>query len=274
MSRKRDWCKLDEAWYAHRKLRRILRDYGPVAGAYWSYLIARSYADSHHEDNPQGAITTTLRDMSDDLYDQHDRMGLWDAFVTAGLITMRGKIRDEHGPDLDAEVIITLADFGGWQWPKGAPARRQAASRYPDKNPTICRDVSQVVTEPSQLVTQIEKKRESKREITSPPPPVERPPAHVRARPAAIARADDEVAAVASMTEALTRVADEGTAAGAAEALMFRSSKRHPSAGMILPLPQWVAAVDAFVAKVESGWTAPAGLHHWDGADGWCCVDD
>jgi hypothetical protein len=95
--------------------------------------------------------------------------------------------------------------------------------------------------------------------ISTTPPPVERPPAHVRARQSAVARADDEVAAVHQMTTALTRVADEGTAAGAAEALMFRSSKRHPSAGMILPLAQWVAAVDAFVAKVESGWTAPAG---------------
>lgn len=174
MSRARDWCKLHERWYSSKKVRRLTRKYGPVAGGYWALLIARAYTESHHADNPCGVIQLALQDLADDLYDHHDRTGLFEAMVSARLIVIRG---DGWKSDLASEVEVELVDFAGEQHPKGSSARRQLERRERDRaeNSGASGETSQVVTQASQVVTtctQTEREKEIEKESDSTTPPV------------------------------------------------------------------------------------------------------
>lgn len=168
--RKRDWCKLDEDWAGNRKVRRVLRKHGPVAGAYWTLLIARAYAASHHEDNPTGIIRCGADDLAEELSDRHDRTEMWDSLVSAKLIRVKGETW------LDDDLEIELVDFNGWQHPKGAPARRQLEKREAEKGADLQGCVtapSRPVTDAFVSVTQIESKSKKKKEKKTSASPAE-----------------------------------------------------------------------------------------------------
>lgn len=154
MGRVRQWAKLDWDWYTNKKVRRVTREYGPVAGAYWAMLIAKAKHASHVEVNPTGIIETTMQTLADELYDKHDRTPMWGAFIKAGLVRVTGgKWRDDY----DTVIHIELVDFCGHQNPTGSPADRKEKSR----------DLQGSVTtghKSSQNVTKRERKRESKRD--------------------------------------------------------------------------------------------------------------
>lgn len=124
---KRDWTKLDDSWNTNRKVKRVLRKYGPTAGAYWALIIARAHRESHHKDNPTGAINCTLQDLADELHDHHNRSSMWQDMVEANLVTIDG---DGWKTDPEAYVTIQLGDTS-WVTPKGSPSER--TQRFRDK---------------------------------------------------------------------------------------------------------------------------------------------
>ena len=171
MSRARDWAKLGDSWYANKKVRKVTRKYGPVAGGYLALLIARTYAASDESTNPEGALKTTLQDLADDLYDRRARPQMWEEMVSAKLVTIRG---DGWQDDPFTDVVITLNDFADWQHAKGSAARRQMEAR--EKKKSLSRETSQTVTDRHATVTVGHQRREEeRREEENTPPPTPAP---------------------------------------------------------------------------------------------------
>lgn len=128
-------------------------------------LIARSYAESHYQDNPHGAISCTMQDLAEELSDSHDRSEMWQALIDAKLVTVKG---GDWKTDAEADVEILLNDFNEWQHPKGSAARRKAEQRISEKSRvlqgsvTTCHGLSQSVT---QTETETETETEIEKEI-------------------------------------------------------------------------------------------------------------
>lgn len=268
--RRRDWCKLDEDWAGNKKVRKVLRKHGPVAGAYWALLVAKSYADSHHVDNPAGVINCSLQDLADKLSDRQDRREMWQAMIDAKLIKIKG---GDWKSDVEADVRVEVINFAKWQWPKGSPAARQAKNRGQKKDDDLQGSVtvpSQVVTtchEVSQSVTQIES--ESKREMekktssstveeSSEPP---RSSVWFKKRPhddeqnTSQLEAETEAVAVEKMTEVLASISStQSEAAAVAEQMLFSSRKKN------LSIEHYIASCEQCVAKVKSGWKPEGSL--------------
>jgi hypothetical protein len=122
---KRDWTKLDDDWAGNRKVKKLMRKYGPVAGAYWTLIIAKAHADSHHLDNPTGVIHTTRQDLADELCDRHDRATMMQAMIDAKLVRVKGR---DWTTDPEADIAVELVD-SSWVTPKGGTANRQKLHR-------------------------------------------------------------------------------------------------------------------------------------------------
>lgn len=145
---KRNWFKVHEEWATSKKLRKVTRRYGPVAAAYRALVLGRAYACSHFEDNPLGEIDCSLQDLADDLYDHHDRSGMWQMMIDVGILTIKGF----RPNDLEAGVRIRVIGFNEWQTVKGSSADRKAKSRENKKHA----DLQGSVTECPNYVTQTE----------------------------------------------------------------------------------------------------------------------
>ena len=126
MSKKRDWALLDDSWMHNKTVNRVTRKYGPVAGAYWTMLIALAKHHSHHIDNPMGGIDCNLQLLADKLHDRHDRRELFQDLVDAKLIRIVGGNWRE---DVFADIEIFVCDFNSWQTAKGSSAYRKQKER-------------------------------------------------------------------------------------------------------------------------------------------------
>lgn len=139
--RGKDWAKLHDHWYRDAKLKRLMREYGPIAGAYWCYLIAVAHNASHHLDNPTGIIVdTSIALIADDLNDRHDRTEMFKAMHNRKLINIRG---ESWQTDNEASIDIELSAFAKNQTPKGSRQARRYAKET--KGESLQGNVRQVV---------------------------------------------------------------------------------------------------------------------------------
>lgn len=173
--RQRDWAKLDMGWTDNYKVRKLLRRFGPAAGAYWTMLIAKSYASSHHIDNPDGIIECSLADLAELLSDNHSRVEMWQAMINAKLITIKG---GDWKDDSESKVWITLVEFSTWQHPRLSNPRRQLEFRENQKS----RDLQGNVTEPYATVRDRNLDRDRDRDRDKETLLPSRAPAHTPAR--------------------------------------------------------------------------------------------
>ena len=121
MSRVRDWCKLHERWYEDEVLT-VIADEHPIVLALWPVLVARCYASSHHEDNPNGTIRTSAKQLAGIV-----RSASEDVSAALRQLVDGEFIEASEGRLGTAE--IRLARFGKYQQPKGSAASRQQAMR-------------------------------------------------------------------------------------------------------------------------------------------------
>lgn len=236
--RARDWCKLHERWASSKKVRKLTRKYGPAAGGYWALLIARAYTESHHVDNPNGVVRLALQDLADDLYDHHDRTGMFEAMVAANLLVIRGEGWRE---DLAAEVEVELVGFNDEQWPKGHPSKRSAENRNKQGNSTHGNEVQRNATG----CTQIEKRRE---EIESDAAGLAGGRAHEA--PVSLGTSSIMVEQILSM---LLEASAPGTHRSVWEDYLDRLLVRRPD----LPLQTIAAAADRMLAKTKTPGGSP-----------------
>jgi len=130
-----NWCKLDEDFVGNKKVRRLTRKFGAVAAGYWAYFIAYSYKESHYINNPNGVIDCSIKDLMDDMNDQHDRTALFDYMQQLGLITITSD--EDWMVDPDAFVKIRVNNFAEFQFAKGSSTQRVAYSRSNKKDSNV-----------------------------------------------------------------------------------------------------------------------------------------
>lgn len=247
---RRNWTRLDDNWAANRKVKKVTRKYGPTAGAYWTLIIAKAHAVSHHKDNPDGAIKCTIQDLADELHDRHNRTEMWESMVKAGLIHITGRGWKE---DHEADITIRLNDTQ-WLTPKGSSAERMKLMREKDADlqgsVTEC-DAS--VTECDERVTQTEtytetetkKKKEEgshadpeswlKSDAVYTPPPTD-----------PMLKFVAEASAILGEVYADTAVQDVAVA-------IYRSSIRTGPMITTYPVEQWMRAVRQMVDAIKDG---------------------